>query len=275
MNHASILVVYNRSLSDCEAVSGLLSAPTQVLVYDNSEKDFENEAFCAKRGWQYLGGSGNVGLSRAYQACIDRLEQMQFSGLITVFDDDTTVSSAFLDAMCCAVDENPGISLFFPILSAGGRIVSPQIIHENQHAEFFSDPDACVCYRGKEMFAFNSGMTIRSEVFRKVQYNTELFLDGIDYDFLLRCYQQGMKSMAVPFEMEHGFSGTQHPSADQAEKRFSNYARDHAVVLKDNPSGYRYLVGKRALHLALMYHKLSFLRIFKQNKPKKMRMNID
>lgn len=275
MNHVSILVVYNRSLSECEAVSGLISAPTQVLVYDNSEKDLKNQAFCAEHGWQYLGGAGNVGLSRAYQVCIDRLKEMQFSGLVTVFDDDTTVSPAFFAAMCHAVDENPEISLFFPILSAGGRIVSPQIIHENQHAKFFPDPDACVCHQDEDMFAFNSGMTIRSEVFHKVGYNTELFLDGIDYDFLLRCYRQGFKSMAVPFQMEHGFSGAQHPSVNQAEKRFLNYAKDYAVVLKDNPSGYRYLVGKRALHLALMYHKLSFLRIFKQNQPKKTRMNID
>lgn len=270
MKHASIVVVYNRTLADCEATTGLLQANTDVLVYDNSEQDCSNADFCGRHGWTYLGGTGNAGLSKAYQACIDHLERIQFEGLVTVFDDDTTVDAAFFDAIHHAVEMQPEASLFFPVLRAGERIVSPQVIHENQHAEFFADVDACLAYQGTDMFAFNSGMTIRSEVFRKVRYNTELFLDGIDYDFLRRCYQQGIRAAAVPFEMEHGFSGAQHPDAAQALKRFTNYAKDHAIVLKDNPSGYRYLVGKRALHLMLMYHKLSFFHVFKQNQPKKM-----
>lgn len=275
MNHASILVVYNRLLSSCEAVSGLLNAKTQVLVFDNSDRDYGNAAFCRDHGWEYLGGSGNAGLSKAYQACIDHLDRMRFSGLVAVFDDDTTVDSTYFDVMDRASEAHPEISLFFPMLHAGERIVSPQIIHENQRAEFFPAVEACLSYRGDEMFAFNSGMAIRSDVFRTVQYNTDLFLDGIDYDFLRKCYAQGIKSMAVPLEMAHGFSGAQHPSADQAEARFLNYARDYAVILNENPAGYRYLVGKRALHLALIYHKWSFLRVFRQHQPKKTRINID
>ncbi len=275
MEHVSILVVYNRALADCEAAEGLICSQSPVLVYENSDRALGNAEFCRKHGWTCLGGDGNVGLSRAYQACVDYLQEREFSGLITVFDDDTTVHADYFAAMQHAAAENPDCSVFFPILYANKRIVSPQIIHANQHAAFFVDADACLAYQGEDLFAFNSGMTIRSEVFCCVQYNKELFLDGIDYDFLCQCYRQGIRVKTVPFEMEHGFSGAQHPNAEQAEKRFYNYAKDHAIVLKTNPAGYRYLVGKRALHLMLMYHKMSFFRIFRQFQPKKMRMNID
>lgn len=271
MESAAILVVYNRYAGESEAGRCLTTAPpgTRVLLYDNSDREYQNRAFCQAHGWTYLGGEGNKGLSKAYNACVARLKDNAFSGLICIFDDDTQISPDYFSAMGSAAEAHPEHAVFFPLLRSGDRIVSPQIIHENQHAEFFSSGKACLNYNGPDFYAFNSGMAVRSEVFLQAAYNEALFLDGIDYAFLRTCYKQGFSSIAVDVEMEHGFSGAQRPAYGPALARFQNYAKDYAVVLKDNPGGYRFLVGKRALHLALIYHKISFFRVYLQNRPRR------
>lgn len=272
MRHAVILVVYNRFLGECEAGRTLpqaLPADSRVLVWDNSEGDCGNGPYCTGRGWTWLGGEGNRGLSRAYQACVDRLRREGFEGLVSLFDDDTSVRRDYFDVMARAAEEYPERDLFFPLLRAGGKLVSPQIIPPNQHARYFSSAEACLDYEGPDLYAFNSGMAVRSRVFDRVGYEPALFLDGVDYAFLRACYQAGFASMAVDIPMDHGFSGAQRPAYPAAAKRFENYARDYAVVLRENPRAYRWLVGKRALHLALMYHKSSFFESYFTHRPGK------
>lgn len=269
MDLAVIVVIYNRSLQESETAASLLQfAPksARVLIFDNSETDFGNADLCAVYRWGYLGGQGNVGLSKAYNCCIDALQKEGFSGLVCIFDDDTELSPDYFGAVQTATESNPEHSVFFPLLYSGNRILSPQIIRANQRARYFSTPTECLDYTGPDLFAFNSGMAVRSEVFRTTRYDENLFLDGIDYAFLQECYRFGLLTMPVDVSMNHGFSGSQRPGPDAAYRRFENYARDYAHVLRDNPSGYRYLVGKRALHLALIYKHLSFLRVYRRYK---------
>lgn len=271
MEHAVILVVYNRFLGDCEAGKTLPSAlppDSTVLVFDNSGQDYQNAAFCSANGWIYFWERRNLGLAVAYQRCIDHLRNRGFYGLISVFDDDTCISPDYFPALKRAAEERAEVALFFPMLYAGGKLVSPQIIRPNQRAVYFTSEEACLSCEDSDLFAFNSGMAVRSEVYERVGYNTALFLDGIDYAFVQDCYRAGFHAAPFPVHMQHGFSGTQRVAYDTALKRFENYARDHAVVLKDNPAGYRYLIGKRALHLMLIYKKCSFISVYWRFKPR-------
>lgn len=269
MELAVIVVIYNRSLRESETAASLLRfAPenTTVLIYDNSETDFGNAELCNANHWRYLGGQGNMGLSKAYNHCIDTLQRAGFQGLICIFDDDTELAQDYFSAVLETAECHPTHSVFFPLLYSGDRILSPQIIHPDQRAKYFSNSEECLDYAGPNLFAFNSGMAVRAEVFHAIRYDEALFMDGVDYMFLRECYRCGLLTMPVGVSMNHGFSGSQKPGYTAAYRRFENYARDYAHVLKDNPSGYRYLVGKRALHLVLIYKRLSFLRIYRRYK---------
>lgn len=266
MDFAVIVVIYNRSLNESEtAVSLRRLAPQNaaVLIYDNSETDCGNAELCDAYHWRYLGGQGNVGLSKAYNQCVAQLEAEGFRGLVSIFDDDTEIDQSYFDSVLTAAQTHPERAVFVPLLCAGEQLLSPQIIRPSQRAAYFTSREECLAYDGPNLFAFNSGMAVRSEVFQTLRYDEALFLDGIDYAFLLACYRQGFRMMPVDVVMRHGFSGGQRPDYASAYRRFQNYARDYTHVLSGNPSGYRYLVGKRALHLALMYRKLSFLRIYR------------
>lgn len=271
MTHAVILVVYQKKLADCElgrALPEVMPKDALVCVYDNSECDFGNREFCMQHGWIYLTEGKNNGLSVAYRSCVDHLLAFGFDGWISIFDDDTQICSDYFPALQRAILENPECGLFFPILYSGNAIVSPQIIPHNQHAQFFASKQECFDYAGKDLFAFNSGMAVCSKVYERIRYDERLFLDGVDYSFLRDCYKNGFCAMAFDAEMEHGFSGLQQHELESALNRFKYYARDHGIVLRDNPSGYFYLIGKRALHLALIYKKTIFLRIFWRFRPK-------
>lgn len=265
MELAVIFVVYNRAVCETETARALLktaNAPKEILVYDNSEIETDNQQKCAELGWNYLGGKGNVGLTKAYNACIDYLAHKGFEGVVSIFDDDTNIAADYFSYLQTAAAQKEEKKLFFPILKAGGKIVSPQVIHPNQHAFFYQSIEECLASNEADRYAFNSGMAVRMSVFRHVRYDERLFLDGIDYAFLQKCYQQGFEADVLPIVMEHGFSGTQRPEFAAALTRFRHYAADYSVVLADNPKGYRYLVGKRALHLALIYKKFTFLWVF-------------
>ena len=75
MIHA-IVVTYNVRCSDsktCQSLAKQTSHDFDVVVYDNSVRDFGNQEFCDNHGWIFLGGAGNKGLSVAYNAAIDFL----------------------------------------------------------------------------------------------------------------------------------------------------------------------------------------------------------
>ena len=271
MKHAVILVVYQKQLADCEAGKTLsLALPEEcvVCVYDNSENAFGNLSFSEKQGWIYLTEGQNNGIATAYQSCIDRLLATGFEGWISIFDDDTQICSDYFTALDHACADRPNCSLFFPLLYAGDKLISPQIIPINQHARYFDSKRDCLTYTGENLYAFNSGMAVHSRVYEQIRYDTRLFLDGVDYSFLRDCYRAGFQAASFGAEMIHGFSGTQSLSYEAALKRFENYARDHGIVLQENSGGYIYLIGKRALHLALLYKKTIFLRIFWKYRPK-------
>ncbi len=265
MEIAVVFVIYNRALDDSEtaqALQCLSDAPERIVVYDNSEREFGNRQRCDELGWRYLGCGKNVGLPQAYNVCIDALKAEEFGGVVTIFDDDTHISSDYFSVLRQAASAQSA-HLFFPILLAGEKIVSPQVIHPNQHAEFYASKEACLTSDGTDRFAFNSGMAVRMSVFQRLRYDERLFLDGVDYAFLRDCYRLGMTAEVLPVTMEHGFSGAQRLDYASALARFRHYAADFSVVLASNPKGYRYLVGKRALHLALIYKKFTFLRVFR------------
>ncbi len=265
MEMAVVFVVYNRFICETETAQSLQKisdVPKEILVYDNSEIVTDNRQKCAELGWSYLGGKGNVGLPKAYNACIDFFAQKGFTGIVSIFDDDTSIAADYFSCLKTAESRKEEIDLFFPVLKAGGKIVSPQVIHPSQHASFYQSMDECLASSGTDRYAFNSGMAVRMRVFHQVRYDERLFLDGVDYAFLRNCYQRGFATDVLPIVMEHGFSGTQRPDFAAALARFRHYAADYSIVLADNPKGYHYLVGKRALHLALIYKKFIFLRVF-------------
>lgn len=259
---AAAVVVYNTACADsptCRALARLTDRHIRVLIYDNSTRDMGNAAYCRQQGWDYLGGTGNVGISKAYNACIERLLSGEATDLLCLFDDDTELDAAYFDALEQAVAD--GGRILVPLIYAGGALLSPCLLDEGHQVRRFADEREALAYRGAALSAINSCMAIALSVFADYRYDENIFLDGVDHAFLADMKKRGETITVFPYRCEHAFSGVERPSKEAAMTRFRIYARDYAYILRDQPAAYRRLVGKRALRLCWQYKTLAFLRV--------------
>ena len=247
-----LVVIYNRSVGESPACVSLLRQEGDfgILVYDNSEGDFGIREDCAERGWTYLSGEGNKGLSKAYNAARDLLQREDPNGLLCLLDDDTTLPEGFLTGLQKEADAHPD-TILFPILRQERTILSPWTEKRTVHR--FSSMEECLEADPKDLYAFNSGMLIPLKAISNYRWDERLFLDCVDYSFLDAMKQRNVSLRTVPVVCEQRFSGAEKPSAEKAMARFVIYIRDMRVYFENRkPAGERRLL-KRALHLALLY----------------------
>ena len=259
MSFAAAVVIYNTACQDsptCRALQKL--SDVTVLIYDNSTRDFGNREFCESAGWVYLGGQGNLGLSKAYNACIDYLKSTQMADMLCLFDDDTDLAPAYFEALEKARAQ--GSRIFVPAIFAGGSLISPCILDAGHKVRMFADEAEAKAYTGNDISAINSCMAIDLEIFRDFRYDENIFLDGIDHNFTQAMKARGEKLHMMDYSCNHGFSGVEKPPKASALVRFKIYAKDYAYILRENKAAYYRLVGKRALRLTAQYKTLAFLK---------------
>ncbi|MBQ8880993.1 MAG: hypothetical protein IJ030_02300 [Oscillospiraceae bacterium] len=260
MAFAAAVVVYNTACQDsptCRALQKLTDIT--VLIYDNSTRDFGNREFCREAGWVYLGGQGNLGLSKAYNACIDYLTDSQKADMLCLFDDDTDLEPAYFDALRKARAQSDG-HIFVPMIFAGGQLISPCVLDPGHKVRMFANEQEARDYDGDNFSAINSCMAIDLRVFRDFRYDENIFLDGIDHNFTQQMAKRGEKTHFLDYRCSHAFSGVEKPPKASALVRFRIYAKDYAYILQDNKAAYYRLVGKRALRLLLQYKSPVFLK---------------
>lgn len=260
MNITAVIVVYNQSCAQSITCRRLaeMDMPLQVIVFDNSTRNFGNRAYCDERGWVFLGGAGNQGLSKAYNGCIDYLKDQSYDGYICLFDDDTEVTADYFRALKKAIAQ--GGQLFVPLIYADGRLLSPCRITPAHKAILFPDEEAALGYTGKDMSAINSGMAMALSLFDDYRYDEHIFLDGIDHTHIRKLAERNIRPAILDVRFHHQFSGDEKPAVEGALFRFGLFARDYAYIFRDCKRHYWYLVGKRALRLCGQYKTLAFLK---------------
>ena len=109
----------------------------------------------ANRG---IGHALNLGLARAREGG---------HGWLLTMDQDSRASAGMISAFCGAHDANPGCVCFTPTLVVNG------------HQETGSDREVA--------YAITSGNLVKLEVFDRIgPFNSEMFIDCVDFDFSLR-----------------------------------------------------------------------------------------
>ncbi len=262
MTFAAAVVVYNISCENsptCRALEKLTGQDIRVLIYDNSTADYGNKAYCERFGWTYLGGTGNNGISKAYNACIEYLLGGHETDMLCLFDDDTDLDLQYFDALQQARERTDG-NIFVPMIFAGGKLISPCILDPGHRVRLFASQKDAAAYTGNGLTAINSCMAIDLSVFADFRYDENIFLDGVDHNFTQQMLQRGEKLHLMDYRCDHAFSGTETPPKASALVRFGIYAKDYGYILRNEKKHYLRLVGKRALHLTLQYRSFAFLK---------------
>lgn len=260
---AAVVVVYNTRCEDsitCQALKTVSKQNISVTIYDNSTEDYGNRVYCEEKGWQYLGGEGNIGLSKAYNACIDAL--IGKIDWICLFDDDTVITGDYFSMLRDAIQG--GDDLYAPLIFSNQRILSPCRIREDFRAILFPDEETVLSYTGKDLTAINTGMAISMRIFQDYRYDERIFLDGIDHVFVRDMAKRGIYVHPFPYTCEQNFSADEKSSEESAKKRFSIFCKDMKYVLKEDSKNYRRLILRRALRLTMQYKTRAFLQIFRR-----------
>ncbi len=259
-----LVVIYNKSCADsdtCRALQLQTCKDLPVYIFDNSTRDYGNRDYCRQHGWTYLGGSGNQGLSKAYNQAVQAL--LGKEGFLCLLDDDTHLPETFFAQMQAGIRALPGKRIYVPILRQGGSILSPNRADGPRKDRFFDTNEACLAAPVQDLRAFNSCMTIDLQVFADYRYDERLFLDCVDHAFLRDMRQRGYYPTVLPVTCEHGFSGKQKGSFQGAKTRFRILCGDTRVY---QPEKAEKTLLRRALHLCWIYRSTEFLKIWKEGK---------
>lgn len=238
-----LVVTYNANISDSPVISAAIQdgfKPTDILVSDNStrtEYKGNNQEFCISRGLIYLDNHGNVGLSKAYNAAIERLQNTEYDALI-LFDQDTEVPEDYFEKVRISLQTYPSVLIHAPYVESPFVYISPKqfdgykIVHwvaTNQEPQY-------------DLACINSGLVLRKELFSIVGiYDPTLFLDFVDYEFFQRIRKHHLSIKVLDVQLNQHFSGDQYSTRAGDFHRYSIYVKDLRRYRKIHHIPYRYI----------------------------------
>lgn len=250
-----IMVIYNKCLKDSKAYACLKEQDVELIICDNSTKDYGNSSVANEDGKTYISMGTNLGLSRAYNRALDYIfanYEPQGWDIICIFDDDTKIPSGYFEA----IREHTG-KILLPIVKDSVGIMSP-VCMKKRTAVRFSSKEAASSAHGKILSGINSAMAIRVEIFEKFRYNEEMFLDYIDHQFIMDMRAQGIYPKVIPVEVIQDFSA-QSDSKEAARARFRIQKKDLRIFYKKNPILYYYITIKKHLRLVIKYKDIKMM----------------
>lgn len=218
----ALVVTYNSTLADSRTLQTLDSREvSEIWIADNSTKDMGNAQYAEDHGYQYVNMGGNLGLSKAYNAVIDRIEYK--NSVLCLFDDDTCLSADYFTKLRQVVLLHPEADIFVPLVYDGVGLLSPCRIN----GAITKRIENCDNIPQSGISAINSGMAVRTATYQTYRYDEGLFLDFVDHAFLKDRTNHELAGIRV-FEskLEQDFSGSQKNPFHAAWERYRIYNRD-------------------------------------------------
>lgn len=219
----ALIVVYNQTLCESKTFNSIKDIPgIDVIIADNSTKDFGNQIIAQQSGCTYISMNGNEGLSKTYNKVLSTLDKR--SGLICLFDDDAQVGQNYFDALNKAARKHSDINIFAPIVKDRVGILSPCIISGisvSRTKDVESIPQDAIS-------VINSGLAIRLKVFEDYQYDEGQFLDYVDHAFIKDIVNHDKRKVYIMDNVEivQRFSGSEKSSRIADKARYTIFKKD-------------------------------------------------
>ncbi len=265
-----IIVIYKTSLEACESFQSVKAMKPQrtnlnVFVYDNSPT---SQPIKNHEGLKitYLHDPMNSGVSKAYNTGAEHARNKGLSWLL-LLDQDTSLPNSILGEYNKAINNNPEVKLFAPVLKLrDGNIFSPSRYRFKRG--FFLKNIKPGIHSLLNFAPVNSGMLIETEAFFKVGgYNEKVKLDFADFQFIERFRRSFTDFFVLNVECEQDFSDDS-SSAERQKVRFRYYCEGARNV--ENKTiwdwlQYNAVVFMRAIRLTFRFGKLNFLGTYYKN----------
>lgn len=249
-NIKALIVIFNKSLLDSFTFNSIKALHgIDIIIADNSTKDFGNESYAKEAGCQYISMQGNKGLSKAYNKVISTLEKND--DLLCLFDDDSSVGEDYFSKLREAAQVHKDIDLFAPIVKDDVGILSPCIIHGVKVMRIKDTQNL----PANNISLINSGLTIRMKVFENYQYDEKQFLDYIDHAFVRDIINNHSAKVYIMEDVmiKQCFSGSEKSSWTADKERFKIFKKDISYFCK------RFSISKWDKEMLLLRRRVSLL----------------
>lgn len=267
----SVLVLYKTRLEDSKtfiSFGNSLKARNlrmDIAVYDNSPTPMAADAECITEPWtiHYLHDKTNPGVSKAYNKGLEIARKLNKKWLL-LLDQDTSFPQNAVVEYIKAVQKNPDIHLFAPIVRSRNKIISPCIYFLNKGFALHRVKAGVSHFKRRSLI--NSGILISAEAYEKAGgYNEKIRLDFADHFFIEKYKAVYNRFAVIDLKCLQDFSSDQQLTMSSALIRFSFYcegARNKAVNKLDY---FELMLATilRGTKLSLKYMNFRFFRIVK------------
>lgn len=169
------LTLYQEEFNDIRSLE-FFNDFDYVYVYCNSEI---NDDISAHKNVILLGNDGcNVGLSRALNRIIDTCK----ADNLLLIDQDTLLNKSFIDTIK-------------KLGAAENTLYAPRMIEP-------------IGYTQSAKWVLTAGMYSKLEVFKKVRFNHDVFLDFSDIEFCMACLNDGVSLCHINTYITHNLGNT-------------------------------------------------------------------
>jgi GT2 family glycosyltransferase len=254
----NINIITSPVIKRCEEESLYLN----LLIVDNSNQPdvfCKNKEYCLDHKIHYIGDGVNNGLSRAYNKAIRYLTDNQIKyDYISIFDQDTIMPETYFSELIEKIgnrrEEDP--ILFFPTVITSSdtkrAVLSPRNIFHT---------------REKDTFYINSGIILSRILVETCKYNEEMFLDFVDYDYLLQIrteFGSSLREISLNSELVQEFSGSRFSNMANDYSRYRIFVKDLRIFAKKwkryQWRSYYFLL-KRCIHLTIHYASFKYIQL--------------
>ena len=211
------VVIYNKECSESVSFMKLMQMSLPVLLLVDNSTDAEilrgNRQYSISHNCEYYSMGVNAGLSKAYNAAIDLLQnRIEY---LMILDDDTAVPDDAVSLLSKAITENPGTDIFVPYVADQKCLLSPCRRVSSLFFRLHRRPDSFT----PGMSAINSGMVLRlgsgslagfragpgTGINTIPHFDEGQFLDCIDHLFVFQQRKSGAKIHLYPAEFKQAF----------------------------------------------------------------------
>lgn len=241
------IVCYNQPISSIPYIHNeSIPEECSILIFDNSDREEileYNELYSKEMGIVYFTEGKNIGLSKAYNRLLTKIEISKNNWIITL-DQDTNFPREYFENIIISIKNKNSCPIKSGIIYFGDNIGSPKNFKKEKFG-IFEDIDI-----------INSGLTIRSDVLKEVDgYDEDIFLDMVDYKLIYDLKIRGYNRIEiVPGIISQDFSGNDYTNIETVKNRYAIFKSDFKTFCKKTNKSilwYYFIILKRKANIYL------------------------
>lgn len=254
----ALIVIYNKNILDSKTFKSLEKYldKLNLIIFDNSATDFKNKEYCMNNNIKYFTFNKNVGLSKAYNYVIEKLNFKENDYLI-ILDDDTKLNDSYFNENFKLISKNK-YNIILPRIESNNILISPVKVSFKCRIKIVNDIKEI---NSNNISAINSGMIINTKIFKNIKYNEELFLDYVDHDFMRLVRNNNYKIHIMKATIKQNYSRYQINDINSELFRFKIFIKDYKIYCKNcNKLWFYYIsIFKYRLLESIKYKSIKFL----------------